>query len=113
MASTGKDTIDTPLGPLPRDPAQYRPSDHFRYRFSRREDPPITGEVVETCIRGGEITEARGFRRYRFEATLPYRDRDVRWWLIVGLTETGPPYTVITAYAPDEHPREETDPAPL
>jgi hypothetical protein len=96
MAATPEDTTDQL--PLPRDPSAYRACDHFRYRFTRRDDPPITGEVIETCIREGVIHEAREPRRYRFEAHI----NGIRWWLVVD-RNAREPHTVVTAFAPEIH----------
>lgn len=44
---------------LPREPAAYRPSNHFAQRFHDRYDEfnrHLDGEIVATCIREGEVT---------------------------------------------------------
>jgi hypothetical protein len=90
------------------EPADYRPSDHFIERYSpttgrlskTQTDPPITGEVISTCIRRGECREARGPNRYRLVADVD----GTEWHLLVALHESdGRCHDVLTAYAPKYH----------
>jgi hypothetical protein len=65
------DTLHTEHGELVRDPSVYRPTDHFIYRYRNRENPPITDEVIETCIRKGTIVngpDIHGSNCFAFEA---------------------------------------------
>lgn len=80
----------------PRNPREIRPTTHFVDRFKRRRNPSITSEVVETCIKHGEVTPGRG-------STLLYENdvRGVRWRLVVGFGAGDP--VAITAYAPGVH----------
>lgn len=94
---------------LSRDPENYVPSDHFLTRFSpscgrpddTRHNPRITSDVVETCIREGELRRANGAGRWIFEAEVAGH----QWWLVVGINE-GKHNDVLTAYVPGVH---ETD----
>jgi len=52
---------------LPRDPAAYRPTNHFAERFHDRYDEynrHIDGEVVRACIEDGEARDRAGDRVY-------------------------------------------------
>lgn len=87
-----------------RYPADYVPTDHFLQRFDEdtgtieaRTNPRITGAVIETCIRDGELKSANG-DRWVLEADVD----GVMWWLVVGIHE-GRSNDVLTAYAPDRH----------
>lgn len=113
MASDSLGITSTPFGPLPREPSAYRASEHFQWRFKTRDDPPVTTEVIQRCIRDGTAKTTQSADRYIFEATVPCGLRDVRWWVLVALDADGPPYTVITAYSPDEHDPSTEERAPL
>ncbi|QRV15051.1 hypothetical protein JMJ58_19420 [Haloterrigena salifodinae] len=52
-----------PLELVPREPGEYRPTDHFcTERRSRR----IGGDIVRSCIEEGDLYEAEGDNRYKF-----------------------------------------------
>ncbi|MFC7044335.1 hypothetical protein ACFQH6_20545 [Halobacteriaceae archaeon GCM10025711] len=93
---------------IPREPSAYVATDHFRFRYSRRDNPTITDDVVETCIREGRIKNTQSPDRFIFEATI----EGYRWWVIVELVEDAflddaEKHRVITAYVPD-HPGHDT-----
>lgn len=87
-----------------RDPADYSATDHFviRARHSygpvseTRAYPPITSDVIETCICDGEVHDAKGPESSRkFVADVD----GIEWHLLVYGQR------VITAFAPSEHYR--------
>ena len=104
MSSTSRDGVELSPEHLPREPSAYCPSDNLVYHYKRREDPPITDEVIGTCIREGEIQPSRDPECYQFEAVISQTGRDYRWWLVV--TADGPPHTIVTAYVPDAESHE-------
>ena len=111
MASASQDDLELPSERLPREPSAYRASLRFLYHFSRREDPPITEDVVETCIREGTVSPGRDVDedpRYEFDAWVG----NVKWRLVVGLNQSEP-HTVITAFAPAIHDPDEEERPPL
>lgn len=93
-----------PVQNPPRDPSAIHPTEHFLRRLSNdhgascetRRNPPITSEVIETCILEGEISPGNG------HSLLYETDVDgYEWRLVVGF-ETGAPVAV-TAYVPSIH----------
>ncbi|SEL18803.1 hypothetical protein [Haloferax larsenii] len=59
---------DFPVTAVPREPGEYRPTDHFNQeRRSRR----ISGDIIRGCIEEGEVHQAEGDNRYKFHWTHP------------------------------------------
>lgn len=89
---------------IPREPSAYRRTEHFRYRFHRRTDPEITGEVVRECIENGRVKPTAASDRRIFEAEVD----GITWWVIVkflneAFVKDSEKHLALTAYAPDEH----------
>lgn len=59
---------DFPLEAVPREPGEYRPTDHF---MDERRSRRIGGEVIRGCIEEGDLYEAEGDNRYKFHWTHP------------------------------------------
>lgn len=86
-----------------RNPADYTPTDHFVIRARRsygpiaetRTAPPITGDVIETCISEGETKRVRN-GCVKFSA----RVSGDEWHLVTHGRK------VLTAYAPEHHTSE-------
>ena len=97
---------------LSTDPADYSPTDHFMERYSpdvgraslTRTNPPITSEVIDTCITEGVELAHPANDRVRLEAIVDGR----YWWLVVG--DQRGYLEAITAYPPDPIQRAGADP---
>lgn len=110
MATTKTDddssTVDSDStddrGGLTRDPSCYIPTDHFVIRAKldhgprseTRTAPPITADVIATCITEGEIVRARD-GCVKFIAEVP--EDGTEWHLVTHGRK------VLTAYAPAHH----------
>jgi len=109
---TAPETLHTEHGELLREPSAYRATDHFRYRYNHREDPPVTDEVIETCIREGDIVAGDrvvGPNCFGFETEV----NGVQWRVVVQAVAEGPPHLAVTAFSPELHDRDEEDAAPV
>lgn len=90
-----------------RDPADYSPSRHLMIRWHRecgparetRTSPPITGDVVKTCITEGVLDrDPSGPDRVRFVANVDGHE----WRLIARITPKGT-NEVLSAFVPGKH----------
>lgn len=105
------DSTDEPKG-FSREPADYVPTEHFLTRFSpthgskaaTRIAPEITGEVVETCIREGELLRGSG-RCWRLETEV-----DGHRWRLVADIRPDELNRVLTALVPGIHRPGDHDP---
>lgn len=105
------DNTDVPEG-FSRSPEDYRSTEHFLTRFSAthgskaatRLAPEITGEVVETCIKEGELLRGSG-RCWRLETEVDGR----RWRLVVDV-RPDELNRVLTALVPGIHRAGDHDP---
>lgn len=66
----------------PREPSEYRITDHFRYRMNHRQNPSVDGDIIRRCFKDGRIKNTAQADRFIFEL-----DGDHRWWLIVELRD--------------------------
>lgn len=90
-----------------RDPSDYSPRRHFLIRAKRecgppretRTDPPITGDVIRSCITDGSIErDPSGPDRARFVTDVD----GYSWRLIARLTVKGT-NEVLSAFVPGKH----------
>lgn len=109
QATEDEDAPATKSNPgLSRDPADYAPTDHFVIRSQRcygpisetRAAPPITGDVVETCITRGEV-RSTGAESGRFELVADVHGRE--WRLVIQTKDVGP-NLVLTAISDAHNP---------
>lgn len=71
-----------------RDPSDYRTTEYFLRRYSRdqgpecetRQNPPISAKVIETCIREGDLIEAKDGLH-----TLTATVDGYTWWMVVSM----------------------------
>lgn len=56
----------------PRNPSEYRITDHFRYRMNHRQNPSITSDIVRRCFEEGRIKHTQSAERFFFELELDY-----------------------------------------
>lgn len=111
ISDNSDEQIATPNG-FSREPADYAPTEHFLTRFSSvhgssastRICPEITGDVVETCIREGELLEGEG-RCWRLEAEVG----GYQWRLVVDI-RPDEDNRVCTALVPGVHRPSHHDP---
>lgn len=101
--------MNTPFGEIPRDPGEYRVTEHFRYRFNRREDPEPKGHHIRECIENGDAKKTHKKDNYILEAQI----YDVTWWVVVSWDFTSEEWRAVSIYSPDEHDPEEQTPAPV
>lgn len=96
-----------------RDPGDYSPTRHFLIRYRRecgparetRTNPPITSDVIQTCITQGALDRDPGGRdRVRFVAEVD----GFEWRLIGRITERGT-NEVISAFVPGRHQPDQFD----
>lgn len=107
-----EETLEEPEG-FSRDPADYSPTNHFLTRFSdahgspsdTRVNPSITGDVIETCIREGELSPAHG-GRWRLETEVD----DHLWRLVVAIEPNPQTNWVCSALVPGRRQPTDHDP---
>ena len=102
----GTDPYEIIEGLISREVSDYTPTTHFRTRVSpdcgpassTRTNPPITGEVIDTCIAEGAVEPARR-GTIRFVAEVDGHE----WCLFVQPETARVGGRVLTAYVPGRH----------
>jgi len=70
---------------IPREPSAYRPTDHFMQMKRVREDPPVTGEVINNCFTEGDLADTNVSDRYKFVWKEQKPRSNDHWYLIVAV----------------------------
>lgn len=95
----------------PREISQYEYTEHFQHMMTRRSDPDISGDVVETTLKRGLIKSTHKPQRVIFE----WRgDRGWQWWVIAQLREeafrrSDKSHLLLTVYAKDSDAHEKVE----
>lgn len=91
---------------IPRNPAAYRPTDHFGVRKAKREEPPVQSGVIKKLITDGVIKRTQEKSRFLFERKID----GWTWRLFVQLMDEAfmidsKKHLVVTIYAAesDQH----------
>jgi len=86
----------------PREPSDYRITDHFRYRLNHRRNPSIDGEIVRRCFEEGRIKHTQDAERFFFELELDHRFRVVVELRDEAFLEEKEKHRALTVYAVGE-----------
>jgi len=86
----------------PREPSDYRITDHFRYRLNHRRNPSIDGEIVRRCFQEGRIKHTQRADRFFFELELDHHFRVVVELRDEAFLEESEKHRALTVYAVGE-----------
>jgi len=86
----------------PREPSDYRITDHFRYRVNHRRNPSIDGEIVRSCFEEGRIKHTQQANRFFFELELDHLFRVVVELRDEAFLEESEKHRALTVYAVGE-----------
>jgi hypothetical protein len=86
----------------PRDVTQYEMSPHFHSMKTRRENPKITSDIIESTVNKGLIKNTGEADRFIFE----WDSGDHLWWVIVemrdqALRQNSEKHVALTVFARD------------
>jgi hypothetical protein len=95
----------------PRQLDQYEYTEHFQSMLTRRDDPPVTSDVVTATVKRGVIKSTHISKRVIFEW---YDADNYQWWVIAKMREAAfrepeKSHLLLTVYAKNSPAHEQVE----